>query len=229
MALPASGAISLSQVNTELNLSSTAVISLNDTAVRNLAGVASGAISMQNLLGKSAFTLGFNGTAPLAVIAQDVGGRVNHLYFAFYLDGTIKLGEAARSGSTPVLPPLTYPAVVTVPQGVVPTRWATGTANPTDFSIRVTGSINELILETSTIASRASGSRDTGYVKFATTQIRPSFYGNGVFAAFGTDGGQGTPSIGGITSPDATIFIRNDVTGQVVSFGLFRTEGTDNT
>jgi hypothetical protein len=57
MALPSSGNISLSQVNTELALSATAQISLNDTAVRTLAGKASGAIRMNDLYGtSSAFT-----------------------------------------------------------------------------------------------------------------------------------------------------------------------------
>ena len=64
MTLPASGAISLANnsgdtttqsVNKELGKASpyNQTVSLNDTAVRTLAGVASGAISMSNLRGKS--------------------------------------------------------------------------------------------------------------------------------------------------------------------------------
>ena len=62
MALPTT-TISMSQVNTELGLSSTATISLNDAAVRSLAGVASGAISMDNLRGKSAATISLTNQA----------------------------------------------------------------------------------------------------------------------------------------------------------------------
>jgi len=51
----------MSQVNTELGRSSTASISLGETAVRTLAGVASGAISMNDLRGKSAVTFTPNG------------------------------------------------------------------------------------------------------------------------------------------------------------------------
>jgi hypothetical protein len=58
MALVASGAIALSDVNVELGFSSTATIALNDAAVRTLFGIASGAISMSDGYGK-ANTLGY--------------------------------------------------------------------------------------------------------------------------------------------------------------------------
>lgn len=53
MTLPASGQISMSQVNTELGYSSSAAITLNNAAVRTLAGIASGAISLNDLHGKT--------------------------------------------------------------------------------------------------------------------------------------------------------------------------------
>lgn len=52
MTLP-TGQISMSQVNTELGIASTTLISLNQANVRTLAGVPSGQISMSNLQGKS--------------------------------------------------------------------------------------------------------------------------------------------------------------------------------
>lgn len=53
MTLPASGQISMNEVNVELDRSGTTQIALNDADVRALAGVPSGQISMSNLWGKS--------------------------------------------------------------------------------------------------------------------------------------------------------------------------------
>ena len=53
MTLPASGTITMNQVNVELDLSGTAQIGLNDAAVRTLFEVPSGAISLSDGYGKS--------------------------------------------------------------------------------------------------------------------------------------------------------------------------------
>lgn len=76
MALPASGPISLANVNVELGLGSTTTISLNQTNVRTLAGKASGTISMSDLLGKSnvTFTPAGGTSAGAAVALSNSGG-----------------------------------------------------------------------------------------------------------------------------------------------------------
>lgn len=53
MALPATGPISMRDINLELNKREIALISLNDADVRNLAGVPAGMIAMGELRGKS--------------------------------------------------------------------------------------------------------------------------------------------------------------------------------
>lgn len=53
MALQGSGAISIANISVELGRSSNAASSLGESALRTLAGVASGAISMSNFYGKA--------------------------------------------------------------------------------------------------------------------------------------------------------------------------------
>ena len=70
MTLNASGPISLGgattgqSINLELGVSATALASINSAPFRNLAGVASGAISLSNFYGKSNITL--SGALPIA-------------------------------------------------------------------------------------------------------------------------------------------------------------------
>lgn len=77
MTLPASGAISFNNINVELGVAGTTQASLGQTSYRNLAGVASGQISMSNFYGKAnqfAFTISSNQTnANLASLATAAG------------------------------------------------------------------------------------------------------------------------------------------------------------
>ena len=99
MTLPASGAISLSQVNVELGLSATAQIGMNDAAVRTLFGVPSGAISMSDGYGKAnqfAFAIASNQTnANLRTLALNAGWNGTSKVVA-----TINSGIYVSSNST---------------------------------------------------------------------------------------------------------------------------------
>lgn len=94
MTLPASGPLSLSQVNVELGNPSTATISLNDANVRTLANVPSGAISMQNLLGKSFIQLL---RQPANGVVTVVGPSSGYAGGAFFANGSIGI-DLTRSG-----------------------------------------------------------------------------------------------------------------------------------
>ena len=104
MTLPASGAISFNAINVELGVAGTTTASLGQTSYRNLAGVASGAISMSNFYGKAnqfAFTIASNTTnANLRTLAVNAGWNQSSKVVATINSGVYVF---ATSTGTPAL------------------------------------------------------------------------------------------------------------------------------
>ena len=90
MTLPASGAISLNNVNVELGLAGTTSINMNQASVRTLFGKASGAISMSDGYGKS------NGISATGGTITTSGGYKIH---TFTSSGTFTV-SSVPSGKT---------------------------------------------------------------------------------------------------------------------------------
>ena len=101
MALPASGSIQMAQVAAELGISSTG-LSFNDSRVRTLAGVPSGAISMAILRGKQngpvfqevGFTTGVDNIENVGIntIVTPYSGEI---FGDFETNGTLSFGTLA--------------------------------------------------------------------------------------------------------------------------------------
>ena len=120
MTLPASGTISLSQVNTELGKALNTQISLNQADVRTLFGISSGAIAMSNGHGKSqsvltinltvsahaayynirtaAINAGWNGTSPVQINLTVNSGI--YVYSDNVASPSIQTGTPYPAGST---------------------------------------------------------------------------------------------------------------------------------
>jgi len=130
MTLQSSGPISMNDINIELGRSSGASINLNDAAVRALAGVPSGTISLSNFYGKSSFTIGFDN-----VISRTRGGSSPS---SIYLDVTLNTNGTVSAGGG---------------FGLIPTRWGT----PTTTGI---GSQYEVLLQVTNSGVDGGGSGD---------------------------------------------------------------------
>jgi len=108
MALPASGAISLSAVNTELGLSSTAAIGMNDSAVRTLFGKASGAIALGDGYGKSN-TIPFTGFNTISTFNGSTTTSTFMYGAASNSSGRlVAVGYRSNAGNTNSLPVFSY-------------------------------------------------------------------------------------------------------------------------
>lgn len=124
MTLPVSGAISLRDVNVELDLPAGNAISLNDAAVRTLFGKASGAISLIDGYGKTNPTFGFDTTADILVVSDDSPQSYN------FTNGTITVYNSGV---------IAY-AKLGTGQVAGPARWLfPGYSNGADYDLRITG------------------------------------------------------------------------------------------
>ena len=149
----------MSQVNTELGRSATATISLGESAVRTLAGVPSGAISMDNLRGKSAATVNFinqyiasNQSGPATA-----GYRVNSNGFDY--ENVQNVYSALTQWATPTSIASNYEVFATLNSGSLTTgttgSWLSVSTNPT--WTRSNGAIGTIVFVNMTIQVRAIG------------------------------------------------------------------------
>jgi hypothetical protein len=172
MTLPASGAITFGQVNTELGLGATTLINLNQTNVRTLFGVASGTISMSNGWGKTAGGgVGTGGTLTLTVTSAIKNFNVYSAATGAVPAGVTRTGVAYNS---------TCIVAVVVNSGIVIGSTATNTYAFDTGTGWASG--NVLTLTNNGYISGAGGGQGQGGM---------SYYSGGV----GSPGGGGGPAM----------------------------------
>lgn len=95
-------------INIELGRAASATSSLNESALRTLAGVPSGAISLSNFYGKSNRTFSLAGMNNLYAFVLQFSLGNTYSYYTFYTDGDL-LGFEAPSGGAVVNTDWTLP------------------------------------------------------------------------------------------------------------------------
>ena len=173
MALQSSGAISLNDIHVELGATSSTTVSLNDSDVRSLAGVSSGAIDFADFYGASAqafstTTIGItegddlyssglyygyrshNGTGVIdtTITGVTISGKSHTLYAAFRRQNASNYNPTAGSSSF----------------WMYFTNASDGTVAPVDFfsDIDIIFDGNTINLDQSDASSSTSGSGSTG-------------------------------------------------------------------
>jgi len=190
MALNASGPISLGgsttgqSINLELSQSATAQVSLNDTNVRTLAGVASGAIIVPtNFYGKSTFTAVFNNAENINLFA---GGSPN-TYQATYTINTN--ATCSKAGS---------PFGLNVSNG--PTAWGTPTGGTPGNNFEARLNVTAIYLDTPALS----------YVRFAGVNVTST--GFTPWYSLSSNRAIDAQSSGQVAAIEGTLYIRNTST-----------------
>ena len=171
----------MSQVNTELSLSATAQISMNDTALRTLAGVPSGQISMSNLQGKSAgptkadttWSVVINTTTNVSTFPAGI--RNGDAVFSFIFQG------AQFGGSNP--------AFFNQPYGTPLSRYETISYNPQIRQFLHLKNQVTFIAGTNSLSGTPVGSGGTtfGLCQYVVFRRSPDFFETPALAYLGTE------------------------------------------
>jgi hypothetical protein len=198
----------MSQVNVELGLSATATISLNDTAVRNLAGVGSGQIGMNNLQGKSnvfAFAIASNQIdANLRTLAVNAGWNGTTPVQAT-INGGVWISGSAQANSTPALTINgSFPNGVTlINNGAIVGRGGDGGGGQAPYGTGTAGglalgvSVGVTIQNNGTIAGGGGGGNGGGYgatTVYTSCNMSEDFSGGAVAGGGGGGGGRSNVS-----------------------------------
>jgi hypothetical protein len=180
MALPASGQISLSQVNTELGNTATALITMGSAAVRGLFGVASGQIAMSNGYGKSnqfSFSITTTQTdANLRTLAVSAGWDQSSAVQATINSGVSINGSVAANSTAALTIDGSWPGGVTlINNGSIVGRGGNGSTSGPGINPQVAG----------TAGGRA-----------LLVSVAVTLQNNGTIAGGGGGGGAGANAIG---------------------------------